>query len=95
MEIKIVLQVLLALHYLNGQGEGQDVRDPSGLYRSDDSGQYQVDSSGNYNHKEEATDENPDDIVFKEGFGEDEQPEPPPSVPISLNPSVTLALLGK
>ncbi|CAO1330621.1 unnamed protein product [Diamesa tonsa] len=109
MKYIIVLQVMLALHYVNSQGDGQHVKDTSGLYISDNSGQYRMDSRASdirdkNIHKEEASVENPYDITFREGFGEDSgltgtnnigQPEAGSSVPVSLNPSVTLALLGK
>lgn len=48
MGIKVVILVLLALHYVNSQGDGQYVADLSGLYRADGAGLYTADIVGQY-----------------------------------------------
>lgn len=87
-----------------GNDRGSYIADNSGQYRDDSSGSYISYNSGQYMHQKEASVEHQFEISFKEGFEEDSgsieasnfgQPEPPgPSVPVSLNPSIALALLG-
>lgn len=48
MGIKVVIFALLALQYVNAQGDGIYVADTAGAYKADTAGAYKVDTVGSY-----------------------------------------------
>lgn len=95
MAIIIVIQVLLALHYVNGQDGGSLIATTSGQYKIDNSGSYIPDNKGQYTQHEGTNGGHLESLEI-DNVGSTEPPVPlAPLDPVNLDPKVISALIGK